>query len=140
MRQPIYKNKTKVREPHLSGSESDMYTVHVRSKICPCVPPRTREVSDKQPGFLAFIFLSNNFSEKKRDLKSVSQCQCPFNLIHNFLKSYLPLKEKVKKKKKYLLYVLYNKKKFINHKQVCYNKKGLSTINKFVIIKRVYQP
>ena len=30
------------REPNLSGSESDMYTVHVRSKICPCVPPCTR--------------------------------------------------------------------------------------------------
>ena len=31
------------REPDLSGSESDMYThtVQARSKICPCVPPRT---------------------------------------------------------------------------------------------------
>ena len=30
------------REPNLSGSESNMYTVHARSKICPCVPPHTR--------------------------------------------------------------------------------------------------
>ena len=30
------------REPNLSGSESDMYTVHARSKICPSMPPRTR--------------------------------------------------------------------------------------------------
>ena len=29
------------REPNLSGSESDMYTVHAQSKICPCKPPRT---------------------------------------------------------------------------------------------------
>ena len=66
------------------------------------------EVSDKQPGFLAFILLSNDFSEKKQDLKSVSQC--PFNLIHNFLKSYLPLKEKVKKKKN-IYYMYYTIKK-----------------------------
>ena len=25
------------REPDLLGSESDMFTVHARSKICPCV-------------------------------------------------------------------------------------------------------
>ena len=30
------------REPNLSSSESDMYTVNARRKICPCVPPRTR--------------------------------------------------------------------------------------------------
>ena len=30
------------REPNLLGSESDMYTVHAWSKICPCMPPRTR--------------------------------------------------------------------------------------------------
>ena len=30
------------REPDLSGSESDMYTVHARSKICPCLPTCTR--------------------------------------------------------------------------------------------------
>ena len=30
------------REPHLWGSESDMYTVHAQSKICPCLPPCTR--------------------------------------------------------------------------------------------------
>ena len=30
------------REPNLSGSESDMSTVHARSWICPCLPPRTR--------------------------------------------------------------------------------------------------
>ena len=29
-------------EPNLSGTESDMYTVHARSKLCPCVKPRTR--------------------------------------------------------------------------------------------------
>ena len=29
------------REPNFSGSESDMYTVHARSKIYPCVTPRT---------------------------------------------------------------------------------------------------
>ena len=28
------------REPNLSDSESDMSTVHARSRICPCVPPR----------------------------------------------------------------------------------------------------
>ena len=31
------------REPDLSGSESDMYTVQAQSKICPCVPPCTRQ-------------------------------------------------------------------------------------------------
>ena len=30
------------RESYLSGSESDMSTVHARSKICPCLPPCTR--------------------------------------------------------------------------------------------------
>jgi len=32
------------REPYLSGSGSDMYTLYARNKICPCVPPRTRAI------------------------------------------------------------------------------------------------
>ena len=35
------------REPDLSGSESDMNTVHAWSKICPCMPPCTPPCSIK---------------------------------------------------------------------------------------------
>ena len=42
---------TQVGSPYKSGLESDMYTVQARSKICPCVPPRTRACSPSENGF-----------------------------------------------------------------------------------------
>ena len=41
------------REPNFSVSESDMYTVHARSEICPCVPPCTRHAL---PYFIILTF------------------------------------------------------------------------------------
>ena len=57
------------REHNLSGSESDMYVVHARSKICPCVPPSTllrflREAAQKKTperyiySFSFFLFVA----------------------------------------------------------------------------------
>ena len=51
------------REPNLSGSESDMSTVHARSKICPCVPPSTRCRGIKL-GNLNLYNKTNCFSQK----------------------------------------------------------------------------
>ena len=43
------------REHNLSGSESDKYTVQARSKICPCVPPRTRHRVYLLYSFLRYV-------------------------------------------------------------------------------------
>ena len=44
------------KEPNLFGSESDMYTVQARSKICPCVPPCTQKF-----GLMTHFFLKDFF-------------------------------------------------------------------------------
>ena len=53
------------REPNLLGSESDMYTVHARRKICPCMPPRThqtRKLVQSSWNLLQGIFWRNSLT------------------------------------------------------------------------------
>ena len=72
------------REPNLSGSESDMYTVYAQSKICPCMPPRTH------PSLFENVFDDLNLAQFERifDTRRVGFRPCVCLTRHNMLKNH----------------------------------------------------
>ena len=70
---------------------TDKYTVHARSKICPCVPPSSIIDYNTIPGHLALfsLFLKWRLYSRERILKTTKQLNLVKNIIVFLLNNFI---------------------------------------------------